>query len=153
MSRLFPVYVHPLIDAIFLSSHKAGSHPTKANLTKVRDVGAAMQVKIELIILESIAGIFGWVWIGASIGAIYFLYQASANDGPWIFVLWSIVAGLVAKTIAVVVNDNQQRLPYVDQLMERGYPRSEAGAAWRTAANGGFNLLLSLQQIETCYEI
>ena len=112
-----------------------------------------MQVKIELIILESIAGIFGWVWIGASIGAIYFLYQASANDGPWIFVLWSIVAGLVAKTIAVVVNSNQRRLAYIDQLSEHGYPKSEADAACRTANNGGFNLLLSLQQAENRYQI
>ena len=110
-------------------------------------------MKTKLIILELLGGLFGWIWIGATIGAIYFLYQASANDGPWIFVLWSIVAGLVAKTIAVVVNDNQQRLHYVDQLMERGYPWSEAGAAWRTAANGGFNLLLSLQQAENRYQI
>jgi len=110
-------------------------------------------MKTKLIIFELLGGLFGWIWIGATIGAIYFLYQASANDGPWILVLWSIVAGLVAKTIAVIVNDNQQRLHYVDQLTERGYPRSEAGAAWRTVANGGFNLLLSLQQIETRYEI
>ena len=110
-------------------------------------------MKIKLIILESIAGIFGWVWIGASIGAIYFLYQALANDGSWIFVLWSIVAGFVAKTIAVVLNENHRRLDYIDQLREHGYPKSEADAAWRTANNGGFNLLLSLQQAENRYQI
>ena len=110
-------------------------------------------MKTKLIILELLGGLFGWIWIAVSIAAIYFLYQALANDGPWAIVLWSIVAGFVAMTIAVVFNNNQRRLDYVDQLMERGYPRSEAGAAWRTAANGGFNLLLSLQQVETCYEI
>lgn len=105
------------------------------------------------LLLELLGGIFGWIWIGGSIAVVYFLYGALADDGPWLYVLWSAVVGFVAKTIAVVLNENQRRLDYVDQLNQRGYPKYEAEAAWRTAADGGFNVLLSLQQAESSHQL
>ena len=105
------------------------------------------------VLLELLGGIFGWIWIAASIAAIFFLYGALANDGPWLYVLWSAVAGFVAKTIAVVLHENHRRLDYMDQLIQHGYPKSEAEAAWRIAADGGLNELLSLQQAEGSHQI
>ena len=107
-----------------------------------------MTIRTVLVVLELLGGLFGWIWIGASIAAIYFLYGTLANDGPWLNVLWSVLAAIAAKFIAVVVNENRRRLDYMDQLSEHGYQKSEAAAAWRTSADGGFNVLLSLQQAE-----
>lgn len=97
------------------------------------------------IILELLGGLFGWIWIGASIASLYFSYGALANDAPWSSLLWSVGIGLFAKQVAVVLNGNQQRLDYVDQLIQRGYTKLDASAAWRTATSGRLNLLRNLQ--------
>jgi len=39
-----------------------------------------MRISTKLIILELLGGIFGWIWIGAYIASLYFLYVALAND-------------------------------------------------------------------------
>lgn len=112
-----------------------------------------MNMRTVLVLLELLGGIFGWMWIAASIAAIYFLYGALANDDPWLYVLWSAVAGFGAKTVAVILNQNQRRLDYIDQLVQHGYPKSAAEVAWRTAADGGFNVLLSLQQAASSHQV
>ncbi len=112
-----------------------------------------MKISTKLILLELFGGLFGWVWIGASIATIYFLYGALANDAPWSNLLWPIAIGFVSKSIAAAMGGNQRRLDYVDQLMKRGYSRADAATAWITASNGGQNLLLSLQQEELSKEI
>ena len=109
-------------------------------------------MRTALALLKVLGGIFGSLWIGASIAAIYFLYGALADNGPWLPVLWSAVAGLVAKTIAAILNENQRKLDYMVQLNQYGYPKSEAELAWRTAADGGFNMLLSLQQGKSSHQ-
>ncbi len=46
----------------------------------------------------------------------------------------------------------KRRLDYVEQLMERGYARVDAEAAWRIAKNGGMDLLTNLHQVELADE-
>lgn len=106
---------------------------------------APMKISTARIILELLGGLFGWVWIGASIASLYFLYGALANDAPWSPLIWSVGTGIIAKQVAVVLNGNHQRLDYVDQLIQRGYTNLDALAAWRTANSGGLNLLHNLQ--------
>ena len=107
-----------------------------------------MKTSTKLILLELFGGLFGWVWIGAAIATIYFLYGALVNDAPWSNLLWSIAIGFISKSLAVAMGGNQRRLDYVEQLTTRGYLRADAATAWITASNGGQNLLLSLQQAE-----
>jgi hypothetical protein len=92
------------------------------------------------------------MWIGAAIVSVYFLYWVLASGAPWSNLLWSIIAALIAKYIAVVLNRNKQRADYVDQLMKYGYTQEAATEAWRTAANGGLNTLLNMQQSDTIAE-
>ncbi len=101
-----------------------------------------------LRVLELLSGIFGLIWFGAAIAAVYFLYGALANDAPWSNLLWPIGAGFIAKYLAVALNNSKQRMDYVSQLMERGYTREQASEAWHIALNGGTNLLLNLRQTE-----
>ena len=105
-----------------------------------------MRISTKLIILELLGGIFGWIWIGASIASLYFLYVALANDAAWSSLLWSVGIGFISKRITYVLNENQHRIHYVDQLVSRGHTRGEAASAWLTAMNGGLNLLLNMQQ-------
>ena len=95
---------------------------------------------------------FGWIWIGAAIASVYFLYGALAGTGPWTKLPWSIGAALIAKYFAGVLHRNKQRADYVDQLVKRGYTHGEAATAWEIANNKGSNLLLNLQQTETIAE-
>jgi hypothetical protein len=99
--------------------------------------------------LRSIGSLFGWIWIGAALASVYFLYGALANEAPIRNLIWSIGAGLMAKHLNVVLHRNKQRVDYVDQLLERGYTHGEAATAWEIANNDGSNLLLNLQQAET----
>ena len=99
------------------------------------------------------ASLFGWLWVGAAIASVYFLYVALASAAPWSNLLWSIGAGLIAHFLAAVLNRNSRRVDYVDQLMKRGYMRADAEFAWYLAANGGTNLLHDLQRVELDDEI
>ena len=110
-------------------------------------------MKIKLLILELLATIFGLICAGAAIASVYFLYGAFTKVAPWFDVLWSLGAGLFAMLIAAALNGSKKRIDYVDQLIERGYAQAEAREAWRTASNGGLNLLRNLQQTELGEEI
>jgi len=101
-----------------------------------------------LIFLELLGGIFAGVWIAAFIAALYFLYESLANQEPWSSLLWSIGVSVICRQIAVVLTNHRRRIHYMDQLIERGYSHRDALAAWRTATNGGLNLLRNLQQAE-----
>ena len=96
---------------------------------------------------------FGLICAGASIAAVYFLYEAHANDAPWSHVFWSIGAGVIAMKIAAVANYSWRRVDYVGELIERGFSKGDAVEAWRTADSGGWNLLLKLQQAELSEQI
>ena len=91
--------------------------------------------------------------MAASVAAIYFLYEALAHDGPWIYFFWSVAAGLVARQTTTSIYDTKQRLDYVAKLVERGYMQVDAESAWRVARNGGMNMLRNMHQIELADEI
>lgn len=112
----------------------------------------ATKITTKLVILALLGGMFEWIWIGAAIASVYFLYGALANDAPWSNLFWSIGAAFVARYLAAALTRYKRREEYVDQLIRRGYPRTEAREAWRTAINGGLNLLRNLQQEEKIEE-
>ncbi len=112
-----------------------------------------MKITIKLLILESLIGIFGLTCAGAAIASVYFLYGVFAKVAPWFYVLWSFGAGLIAMLIVAALNGCKHRVDFVDQLMERGYAQAEAAEAWRTASNGGTNLLRNLHQAELSEQI
>jgi hypothetical protein len=112
-----------------------------------------MKTATTLNILALLGGAFWWLSIAAAIAAVYFLYEALTRDGPWIFLLLSVVAGLVANQLAASIYEAKRRLDYVEQLSERGYVEVDAEAAWRTAEIGGMNLLADLHQVGLADEI
>jgi len=112
-----------------------------------------IKARTKLITFELLGGICNLIWIGASVVFLYFLYGALAKDTPWPYLGWSLVAVFIAKQIAASLKDNKRRIDYVDQLTERGYEQADGEAAWRTAADGGTNLLRNLQQAELVEEI
>ena len=96
-----------------------------------------------------IAGLFGWIWVGATIATAYFLYGALANDAPWSNLIWSAGISFIAKCLSVAFNDQRMKVDYVDQLIERGHTHAAATEAWKITTEGGTNLLMNLQQTET----
>ena len=112
-----------------------------------------MKTATSFLILRLLGGIFWWLSIVGSIASVYFLYQALAHDAPWLFPLWSVVAAVAAKQASSSIYDTKRQLEYVEQLLERGYLRADAEAAWRIAKNGGMNLLTNLHQVELADEI
>ena len=109
--------------------------------------------KTKIIVLEICSGLFECIWIGAAIISIYWLYGAVAVGAPWINLLWSLGAGFIAKPIAVALDSARRRLDYISQLVERGYDQVAAEVAWRSADDGGTNLLRNLWQADIGDEI
>ncbi len=82
--------------------------------------------KAKIFVLEMCSGLFECIWIGA---------------------------GFIAKPIAVALDSAGRRLDYISQLVERGYDQVAADVAWRSADDGGTNLLRNLRQAEIGAEI
>ena len=118
-----------------------------------RKTAGSMKTTTKLVLLELLAGTFGFACVGAAVASVYFLYEVFAKVTPWFYVVWSFGAGLVAMLIVAVLNGWKHRVDYVDQLIERGYSTGEAMEAWRTADGGGLNLLRNLQQVELSEQI
>jgi len=112
-----------------------------------------MKTTTKLLTLESLSGIFALIFAVASISSVYFLYGVFAKLAPWFYPLWSFGAGVLALLIAAALNRSKRRMAYMGKLMQRGYRHAEAAEAWRTAFNGGMNLLRHLQQTELCKQI
>jgi len=109
-----------------------------------------MKTTTKLLILDWLSGIFTLICAVASIASVYFLYEVFARVAPWSYPLWSFSAGVLALLIAAALNRSKRRIAYVGQLMQLGYRHADAAEAWRTAFNGGTNLLRHLQQAELC---
>lgn len=112
-----------------------------------------MKTRYKLVILDLVGGACSCVWILAAIASIYFLYGVLATGQAWSSLLWPIASGLVAKQFSSVLRKRRRRLSYVDRLSERGVAKADAEAAWRTASEGGTNMLRNLQQAELGDEI
>ncbi len=82
------------------------------------------------IILELIVGIFGWVWIIASVASLYFFVIAIFANGEWSSFLWALGISAVAKWLTKSFQDNQQRVVFETQLIDQGYTREQAGKEW-----------------------
>jgi hypothetical protein len=95
-----------------------------------------------------LGGLFRWIGIGSAIAFFYFLYGALANEAPILYLLLSIGTALVATYLADTFKTKKEQSDYVDQLIERGYTRTDATMAWEIADVGGSNLLLNLQAAE-----
>ena len=89
-----------------------------------------MDTRTKGTILELAAGLFGWVWIGASIAAVYFLASAIFFDGSWPNFFWALGASMVAKWLARGFEDNKIRVAYEAKLIDEGYSPEEAGKKW-----------------------
>lgn len=113
-----------------------------------RKMVGAMKTSTKLLILKWLSGIFGLIGAGASIASVYFLSEVFAKVAPWSYPLLSLGAGVIAMLIVAALNGSKRRMAYMGQLMERGYTQAVAAEAWRTASNGGMNLLYHLQQTE-----
>lgn len=79
-----------------------------------------MQTRSKLALLELVGGLFGWLWIIASIASIYFLVAALAFNGRWSNLFWAVGTGVVAKWLARGLNDHQKRVAYEAELVSRG---------------------------------
>ncbi len=95
-----------------------------------------METKHKMALFELVAGLFGWVWIGASIAAIYFLTMVVVSDGEWAQFLWAIGIAIVAKWLARGFDDNKKRVFIEAELIAKGYSEEEAGEIWLEQYNG-----------------
>jgi hypothetical protein len=69
-----------------------------------------MQTRTKLAILELIGGLLGWVWILASLAAVYFIVAVFAFDGTWSSFFWAAGTAVVAKWLAGGFMENQRRI-------------------------------------------
>ena len=58
-----------------------------------------MKTIIKLSILEFIGGLFGWVWIIASLAAVYFFVMAVFFDGGWSNFMFAFAVGLAGREL------------------------------------------------------
>ena len=89
-----------------------------------------MELRTKLVCLELVGGIFGWVWILASVAALYFMVAAIFFNSPWSRLFWAFGIGVVAKWFAKSFRDNQLRVAFVAELMEKGLSREVARKEW-----------------------
>lgn len=112
-----------------------------------------MKTSTKLAILDWLGVAFSGLWVCAAIISVYFLYGILATGMPWTELLWPMTTGLIAHRLSSHIGKTRHRLNYVDKLQERGYVQAEAESAWRTAMDGGTNLLRNLQQSELNQQI
>ena len=96
-----------------------------------------MKTHTKLVWLELIGGIFGLIWIGASIIAIILVILALGFGWSWWNVLWAAAVGIVAKLLLRGFMDSQRRVSYEASLMEQGISKEEAGREWLGKYNEG----------------
>jgi hypothetical protein len=95
-----------------------------------------MQTKTKMVWLELIGGLFGWVWIIASLGLVYFLAVAIFGSGTWSRVGWAFAVGAIAKWLARGFNDHKERVAFTADLVAKGYTAEAAGEEWYAQYTG-----------------
>ncbi len=85
-----------------------------------------MSPKRQLLVFELLSGLFGWVWIGASVSVLGFVAMALASDWSWWNVLYAVIVGAVAKWLAKGFLDNRRLV----LLIQEGMTREEAARHW-----------------------
>lgn len=89
-----------------------------------------MDTKTKLVCLELVGGIFGWIWILASVATLYYLAVAIFSDSPWSRFFWALGISIIAKRLAKGLRDTQLRVGYVAELMAKGISQEEANKEW-----------------------
>jgi hypothetical protein len=89
-----------------------------------------MQTRTKLVCLELIGGLLGWLWIFASIGAIYFATVAIFRSSPWSRFAWAVGVAVIAKWLARGFNDSKTRVAFIAELVSKGYSSKDAGEEW-----------------------
>ena len=89
-----------------------------------------MKARAKLVLLELIGGLFGWLWILASVAAVWFLIAALAFHGLWARFGWAFGTAVIAKWLARGFMDNQARVAFEADLVARGCSPEEAGKEW-----------------------
>ena len=89
-----------------------------------------METKSKPTTLELIGGLFGWIWIGASIITLYFLAMVVLSDGTWSQFFWALGVSIIAKWLARGFEDNKKRVAYEAQLIAEGHSPEEAEKRW-----------------------
>ena len=69
-----------------------------------------MSSKGQAIGFELPSGLFGWIWIGASLATLLFVAMALFSDWSWWNVLYAIIVGAVAKWLTRGFLENQRRV-------------------------------------------
>jgi hypothetical protein len=108
-----------------------------------------VQIKSKLVILELLAGIFGWTWIIALVAAIYYLVMAIFSDSLWSSFFWAFGIGAITKWLTRGLQDNKFRIAYEAKLIGEGYTPEEASQKWSEEyfGNGKDELVASSQAI------
>ncbi|MBT4795879.1 MAG: hypothetical protein HON83_05575 [Candidatus Marinimicrobia bacterium] len=101
-----------------------------------------MKTNSKLAILELVSGIFGWVWIIASLAALYFLAISVFSDGIWSNFFWAVGTSIVAKWLTRSIEDSKTRVALEAKLVEEGHSPEEAGQIWlqQYSKNGSVDL-------------
>ena len=84
----------------------------------------------QLILFEALSGVFGWVWIGATIAVLVLVGFAIFSDWSWWNVLYAVILGGVAKWLAKGFLDNKTRVLFEQQMVEQGMTKEEAAKKW-----------------------
>lgn len=64
----------------------------------------------KLMALEALSGIFGWIWIIASIAAIYYFISAVIFSGAWSSFFLAFGVGVISKWLCRGFLANKQRV-------------------------------------------
>ncbi len=92
-----------------------------------------------LVMFEALGGIFGWIWILSIPTSIVLVVLALFFSWSWMYVGYSVVAGLLAKWLLRGFRDNHERCRLEQWLVNtHGYSKEDAYKIWLIAyGNGG----------------
>ena len=88
-----------------------------------------MLTRTKLVLLELIAGLFGWTWLIAGAFAIYFVIMAFAFNGDWKPVIATILVAGIAKWLANGFAGHKKRVAIEADLAKKGLSPQDAREA------------------------
>lgn len=89
-----------------------------------------MKTQTKLIVLELVSGLFGWIWIIASVGFVAAIVGVMFFDWSWWNVLYAFLIGGVAKWLAKGFIDNKNRVIFERELISKGLSPADAANEW-----------------------
>ena len=105
-------------------------------------------------IFAALAGIIGWIWLLSIPANLAIIIYALFFGGSWMWLLYSVVAGGVAKWLTRGLQDNADRVLIEDHLASLGFDDDMAGDIWKRAyAQGGRRGALELRGMDDAADI